>query len=229
MDTLVLEIEKIPLSGQDLVDQSVKMGNPNVRWMFYDDLSKFRHIDEVFMLNRQTGWHKYNTVYLLLEIRNHSQSTVGHWIALIIDSEKNFALSYYDPYALTIEQDLMVTGEKDLLTNLLSGMYVDVNSFQHQKFKNEVQVCGRHTVVRGLFHFYTNKQYNDVVIAPLIKTRQVCDADTLVSLLTAFLSKSDEVVRMFFKKKASSLDHSPVDERHASLPSKGLGMGGSVI
>ena len=113
-------------------------------------------------------------------------------------------------------------------TRLLSGVNIDVNRHQHQRFKNEVQVCGRHTVIRSLFHFFTNDEYNSLVIAPLIKSRQVCDADTLVSLMTVFLSKSDEVVRMFFADRTRLLQLGR-EPKHTSLPSKNIGLGGGVV
>jgi len=237
MDTLVREIEKIPLSGDDLQQQAMKMGNMKTKWMVYDDLGArntdgtfvFKNISQVFITPRG----RLNTVFVLLRIQNHSHSEVGHWIALI-QNEMNGNISYYDPYALTIEQDLAVTGERDFLTRLLSGVNVDVNKHQHQKFKNEVQVCGRHTVIRSIFHFFTNDQYHNKVIAPLIKSRQVCDPDTLVSLMTVFLSKSDEVVRSFFSKipkQTNTLTRIPlgVISKDPTPPPRHRGLGGSVV
>lgn len=238
MDTLVREIEKIPLSGQDLQQQAMKMGNSRTKWMLYDQLCAknsdgtfvFSHINQVFDANfheNSAARGRLNTVFVLLQIQDNSHSQVGHWIALLLDDQKG-NISYYDPYALTIEQDLAVTGEQDHLTRLLSGVGVDINRHQHQKFKNEVQVCGRHTVIRSLFHFFTNDEYNDLVVAPLIKSRQVSDADTLVSLMTVFLSRSDEVIRSFFSDR-TRLKQLGREPKHTSIPAKNIGMGGGVV
>ena len=199
MDDLINQLEIIPLSGDDLLDMVAKMGNKKTTWIEYDSLSSIRSINELFGVDPMTGNKTLNSVFVLLQIHNDSaKPVVGHWIVLTLDDHNR--LSYYDPYALTIEQDIKVTGESNLLPRLLKGIQVDVNRFQHQKFKDAVQTCGRHTAIRAFFHFMSNQEYNDQVIMPLLRKKEVKDADTFANLMTAFLSKSDLVVKMFFRE-----------------------------
>lgn len=213
MDDLLNQLSAIPLSGEDLIDMATKMGNAHTGWISYDDLNTVRNINDLFMVNAQTGEKKLNAVFVLLQIHNDAQMpVVGHWILLSLDDQNR--VSYYDPYALSIEEDIKVTGESQLLPRLLQGVDVDVNRFKHQKFKDDIQTCGRHTAVRAFFHFMSNQEYNDQVVMPLIRTREVKDADTFVNLMTAFLSKSDMVVKTFFRQKLKA----PVSRMMPSMP-----------
>ena len=116
-----------------------------------------------------------------------------------VSSNGNESISFFDPYALSISQDLSLTHEPDTILNLLKNVDVDVNKFKHQSFRDHLNTCGRHCAIRSLFRFMNNKQYNDVIVQPLIKKKEVKDADTLVNLLTGFLGNSDMVVREFFR------------------------------
>lgn len=216
MNNLILRLEEIPLSGQDLVTMANKMGNNDVRWMPYDDLQKLNNIRQLF----EGG---INTVYLLLRIhRDDDPSTIGHWISLSFD--RSGQLNFYDPYALLPNQDLAETGEPDLLTKLLGNVPLNVNRHRHQKLKEAQNECGRHTVIRSLFHFMSNNQYNDLVIMPPIRAKWIIDADAMVTLMTAFLSKSDMVVEQFFMSAVPKKRFT-----NTSKPADNKGMGGSVI
>ncbi len=229
MDNLINNIEVIPLSGDDLQMMAMKMGNPKTGWMTYSMLSQFANVDSIFELNRSTGEHKFNTVFILLMILNEGDKPqVGHWISLSFDDK--LVLNYYDPYGLSIEQDLAVTGESDLLIKLLQGHDVMINKHQHQALRANQNECGRHTVVKSIFHFLNVDQYNELVIMPLIKTKQVSTPDVLVSLLTAFLSKSDEMVRLFFKQKVGvNMVGRNLVNKDVGLPVKSRGLGGRVV
>ena len=206
MDNLINQLEIIPLSGDDLIDMSSKMGNHKTMWIEYKELSKISNLNQLFQINPETNDKKINSIFILLEVINSNRkATVGHWVVLSLDDHNR--LSYYDPYALTIEQYIKITHESNLLPKLLKGINVDVNKYQHQRFKDNVQTCGRHCSIRAFFHFMTNKEYNNLVVMPLIKKREVKDADTFANLMTAFLSKSDLVARTFFRKNVHNKDN----------------------
>ena len=212
---LINILESIPLSGEDLITIASKMGNPNTTWMLYDDLDGVNRIEDLFA-------DDINTVFVLLRIRHtNGVESVGHWIALSILEDGTMV--YYDPYGLSPQEDLIITKEPDLLSRLLVNKKIDVNKFQHQDIKHETNVCGRHTCLRSIFHLLTNNQYNDTVIAPLIKTKQVANPDILISLITGLLSKSDEVVLQILKPKVSA----PRTKTHKNTVSRQLG--GSVV
>lgn len=212
---IVSLLESIPLSGDDLITIATKMGNPDVSWMLYDDLADVRKIEDLFQ-------NSVNTVFLLLQIRHtDGVQSVGHWVALSMLEDGTTI--YYDPYGLSVNEDLLITSEPDFILKLLKNRNVDVNKFQHQDLKHETNVCGRHTCLRSIFHFLTNNQYNDTIIAPLIKTKQVANPDILISLITGFLSKSDDVVLKILQPKQSVVR----SRTHKNTVSRQLG--GSIV
>lgn len=186
---IVAEIETIPLDGVDLESMSQSLGNSATKSIMYDQLD-----DETL----SSLFDGVNAVYILYEIINKDgktdKSTVGHWVCLLKNGDK---LCYYDPYGLSISQDLHITGEPDHFTRLFKGVKVGVNSVRHQKFRDELNTCGRHCVSRSLFWRLSNEDYDKRVIKPILSGRQVKDPDVFVTLLTAFLDKSDRVLSMF--------------------------------
>lgn len=208
MDNLINNIESIPLSGKDLQDMAMKMGNLKTKWILYEDLARFTTIEQLM--------GNLNTVFVLLQIIGHSvKPQIGHWISLSIDDKG--IVNYYDPYGLTIEQDLIITNNRDLFSKLLKSSTVNINRNRHQSIRENQNECGRHTVVRSIFHFMNNDQYHSLVVMPLIVSRQISNADVLVSLMTAFLDMSDDVVKMFFRSKINSLEKTPGPSRGGSL------------
>ena len=184
---IVSRLEEIPLSGNDLEHMSRAMGR-EARAVNYSDLrdesleSLFSGSDVVFVL------------YQILNKDGHSpgqggKPVVGHWICLLSTPT---GIMYFDPYGLSISEDLHVTGEPDYFSSLLSGQKVDVNPFRHQAFRDEINTCGRHCVSRGLFPC-TNKQYAEY-IESIKKARDVKNADVYVSILTAFLDPEDRAL-----------------------------------
>jgi len=136
-----------------------------------------------------------NTVFVLLMVKGGSKN-VGHWVAII--RHENGTYSYYDPYGMTVEQDLAIAHEGGQLVKLLTQVHFDTNHVRHQQMKSHVNTCGRHCAVRSVFHELTNAQYNAKVINTVVPT-QLPTADALVSLITGFLSQGRNVVRQFFK------------------------------
>ncbi len=192
MDDLVTRLEAIPLSGDDLVMMATKLGNQHTRFYLYNQLKDIKSVDELMA--------GHNSVFILFDIKSDGGiAPVGHWNVVI---RNQHGISVYDPYGLSLGQDLEITGEPPYLTDLLArGPPFEDSMFRHQTFKDETQTCGRHTVARSIFWFMTNAQYNDLVIAPLTKDRIVRDPDAFVSLLTAFLDNGDRVVFEFFVKR----------------------------
>ena len=191
MDDLIARLEELPLSGTDLTEMSNKLGGAHTRFVLYEDLRN-ETIKSLFA--------GACCVYILFEIvdRTGMVRKIGHWAVLI----KNLnGLVYYDPYALSISEDIKLTGESVWLERILRGQKVDVNSFRHQRFRDETNTCGRHTVVRSLFHFMSNREYDSLVIKSILG--HVDCPDTFVSLLTGFLADSDEVIQTFFKSRVS--------------------------
>lgn len=203
MEDLISRLEAVPLSGEDLVMMANKMGNNDVRFYLYAELKTITTVDELL---KGANGNALNTAFVLFDIIADGQiAPVGHWAAIM---RSDHGVSYYDPYGLALGQDLELSGEAPYLQDILGGQTLDQNHFRDQNFKDELNTCGRHCVVRSIFWFMTNAQYQDLVIAPLRRTKMVKDPDAMVSLMTAFLDNSDRVVFEFFVKRVMSGDAS---------------------
>lgn len=204
---ILLDIEQIPLSGNDLVEIARKMGQPNTAWILYDDLGKVNNIEDIFMGD-------VIAVYVLLEIVNPPKSNVGHWITLILDRDNN-TLIHYDSYGFDVDQETSITGQdKGLLLNLVkkSNLKLDVNKFPHQSNdeRDNTNTCGRFCSVRAIFFQLTNKEFNDLIIMPPIKDRLIANPDILVSALTGWLVEVDHNFHAQLLEKLQRPSSSPV-------------------
>ena len=193
-DKLVNKIEEIPLSGDDLIAIAKCLGSVRSKFMLYDDLPKFKDVNELFGKD-------IDSIYLLLQIKNQETglSSVGHWVCFIFHREKN-EYYWFDPYGLRITEDLSLTHEPDHIIKLVRGIKVEENTKQYQKFSSDINTCGRHCVVRSVFYHLNNKEYDKLLISPMVPL-PIKEADSLVALLTGLASKSDEVLITFFNKK----------------------------
>lgn len=203
------QLEEIPLDGNDLIIMSTKLGNPHCKWMVYDDLAMVEHINELFT-NADGSDSGINTMFILLQIQSQNGDTIGHWISItkynpLAKNVLGFEYGHYDPYGFTLDQELSFTHEKPLLTNLLTGVKFEENRVRHQAFKNkltDINTCGRHCVSRAIFYYLTNKNYNDLIIKPILNRNDVRDPDVMVSVLTGFLPPNDDPVREFFMNRS---------------------------
>lgn len=193
MNNLISRIESLPMSGSDAIEMAKAFKIDNIsKWMLYDDMVKFKNINEMFGEKR--------IIYILLQIKNESgTSDVGHWVALIWHKQAT-RYYYFDPYGLTINKDLSLTHEPDTILKLLKGLDVDVNNIRHQMFKSDVNTCLRHCVIRSIFWHLNNKEYDKFIVRPSIQLG-VRNSDILVSLLSGLLSNTDDVLIQFFNKK----------------------------
>lgn len=199
MNDLVDDLTKIPLSGDDLIEITTKLGrNKNeIGWITYSSLNDISNIQQLFPA-------PVRCVFILIQPEG---STIGHWILL---AKNPTGLFYYDPYGLSVEEDAMIA-KNNRLPQLLKNINVDVNSTQHQKFGkdskgNVINTCGRFTAARCFFSQLSNKEYNQKIIQPLLRNKHVDDADTFINLLTGFLSDSDKVVKTFITREKDPLD-----------------------
>lgn len=194
-DLLVDKIEELPLSGDDLINMAKSMGFYNVRWILYKDLEKYDNVDQLFE-------DKYHAVYVLLLIRSDKigEQSIGHWVCFIYHRERD-EYFWYDSYAIPITKELSITQEKDTIVRLTKNINLgSENVHQHQLFRDDVNTCGRHCVLRSIFHHLDNEEYHHLVVNPLIPSR-IKNADVLVALITGLVGKTDEPLKAFFNKK----------------------------
>jgi len=193
-DKLVNNIEEIPLSGDDLLAIAKCLNVTRVKWMLYDDLEKFKSVDELF-------GNEYDSVYILLQVKDPDTGTasVGHWVCFMYhrDFEEYY---YFDPYGLTITEDLSLTHEPDFILQITKGVNVQENNIRHQVMRSDINTCGRHCVVRSVFFHLNNDLYNKLVIQPIVPI-PIKTADVLVALFTGLASESDAHLIQFYNKK----------------------------
>lgn len=197
MDNLNDDLTKIPLSGDDLIEIVTKLGRnqDEIGWVTYDGLHMFDSLHDLF------NTKQIDTLFILMQPPGED---VGHWVTLGMSVRQANTFWFYDPYAFSIEDDLKITKSDDILLEFLRGVMVDVNTHRHQKLGtdngSEINTCGRHDAVRALFNHLSNDEYNSRVIMPLIDKKVIDNPDTIVNLMTAFLSDSDKVVEQFLSQ-----------------------------
>lgn len=195
-DKLISNIEEIPLSGDDLLAIARCLNTKRVKWILYDDLVKFQSLNELF-------GSEYDSVYILLQIKSDSGvSNVGHWVCLIFHREVD-EYYYFDPYGLSIVEDLALSHESDVLLKLTKGVNITENKRQFQAQRAEINTCGRHCCVRSVFYHLDNEEYYKLVIKPIVPI-PIRESDSLVSLFTALAASSDTHLIEFYNKKEKS-------------------------
>jgi len=204
---ILINIEEIALTGEDLVEISRKLGQPNVEWILYNDLAKVNNIKDLFMGN-------IVAVFVLLEIVNQPRQNVGHWIYLGLDADNN-KIIHYDSYGFDIDQETSITGQdKGLLLNLIgkSGLNLDVNRYKHQSNseRDNTNTCGRFCSVRSVFFHLNNKQFNDFIIMPPIRDKLIANPDILISSLTAFTIEADHNQHLELLDRLNLANNQPV-------------------
>lgn len=111
------------------------------------DHIKFIEYSQLAKMTFDDLWAEGPRVIVLLNIinKNHREP-VGHWITLLKFPDY---VEHFDPYGLTIDQELAFTHDKPLLGSLLRGHTVVENRTRLQKFRENVNTCGRWAVVRA--------------------------------------------------------------------------------
>jgi len=155
---------------------------PNTKIFRYPELNDARHIDE--MLDR----HGRAIMLFLTDSENK-----GHWIALI---RRGSNIEIFDPYGNHPHKfgkelggsmnDMKEWGQDPtLLTDLIkkSGYGVVWNNKQVQPLSKDTNTCGRHSVLRLLFHKYPLKEYQGIL--KKIQKETGVSPDDLATFLTA--------------------------------------------
>lgn len=164
------QIESKPLGFDDLV----KLLGPDAsktNMILYNNLKN---------KNFQSIFNSKPFLIILMQIENpDNPSPVGHFIILL--NYPNY-IEHFDPYGLSIEQELAITHEPGYIYNLLksSGKKYIENDFQFQNYREDVQTCGRWTVARAKLGEFNLDDFKTFFQKP-IQTM-----DDKVSLLTYF-------------------------------------------
>lgn len=155
--------EKVALSDTDIQ----RMIKAPIKIFEYDNLPSMT-LEQVM----ETG-----IAVILLQIKG-GHTPIGHWIALLKYDDH---IEHFDPYGLTLDQELALTHEEPYLSQMLQGVTVKNANVQLQNFKEDVNTCGRHVAVRCN---YKKMSYEDYV--RFLRSLDG-DPDEAVTLMTMLL------------------------------------------
>lgn len=176
MDKLLLEAEKVDLTGEDVHN----ITNGECRILLYEDIQNIESLDTLF-------GDKDNVVILYETAKNF-----GHWVALLKYPDM---VEFFDPYGLRPDEELkyadynvrrnengaLIPHLSDLLNK--SGVKLIYNSVKVQKWLKDVNTCGRHCALRIKMRKYPLGQY----LALMMKNKYY-DADLWATALTIIYS-----------------------------------------
>lgn len=134
------------LEGDALTFNELKnmMGHKNSElclFLSYDELSKIKSFKQLFS-------NGHDAAIILLQSEYENAPAVGHFILLLNQPEH---IEHFDSYGLTVDEENKITGERHL-TQLFNDSKKSMiqNTKQLQRFKNDIQTCGRWVVARYL-------------------------------------------------------------------------------
>ena len=165
---IVAQAEKKDLSFADL-RKMLGEKTHTTKFIQYDALSQFRDIAELFGSD--------NSVIILMSIKGPNAPAAGHFIALL--NKPNF-IEHFDSYGFSIDQELNITHEQDLLGNMLrsSGKSIVQSKRKYQKMREYVNTCGRWCVVRVRHYNMSRSEFSSFIDS----THQ--EPDVAVTMLT---------------------------------------------
>lgn len=150
------KVKSYPLSDSDIR----KILGRDIKIITYPELGNMSSINQAFD-------RKGRCIMLYLT----ENETTGHWVCML---NKGDTIEFFDPYGEAPEKALETVDEgtkealgedEPLLTRLLraSGKKVYYNTYPFQRDKQDVNTCGRHSVVRCLYAPYSLEKYKKVM------------------------------------------------------------------
>ena len=166
----VKQAEDIPITDDDIR----KLTNFEVSIVMYHELANVRNILDIFK--------ESNRVILFYEL----MGDVGHWVCLIKDIEKR-RIIFYNSYGLPPDGEINLFKHKEAYLSRALGLTpspwgIDINPFQHQRFKNHVNTCGRHSAVRAIYWRMSNAEY-DKFISDEVRVQHPDEKTTMLTML----------------------------------------------
>lgn len=169
------------LSDTDIQEVLKDMGEPVTKIFKYPELGNVYHIDE--LLDR----HGRAIMLFLTEGEDR-----GHWISLL---KKGDTIELFDPYGYAPDtQQVKLGGSKEdmiewgqdspLLKDLVkrNGYKLVWNNKQRQPLSPDTNTCGRHSVMRLLFHKLSLPEYQKLIDKTVSSSG--VSADDLATYLT---------------------------------------------
>lgn len=148
-------LKEYPLSNSDILEM-IDLEPTNI--FSSPKISEVIHIDE--LLDR-----KGRGIMLYLT----ENDATGHWVGIL---KKNNTIEIFDPYGFNPNEWNEELGAKEYLNppikeleNLIknSGYKMIYNKKRHQPLKFGNNSCGKHTILRLLFHKFSLDEYNKIM------------------------------------------------------------------
>jgi len=167
---MIHTLQSLPLNFDQLKNMVGKENSKRVNWMIYDELQKYHTLEDVL---------KTGAAVILLQIENRKAPSVGHFVVLL---DHGNHVEHFDSYGLTIDQENAITHERHL-TSLFKQTKKPIveNTKRLQRFREDVQTCGRWVVARLLLRQLELKEF--IRILQSIATPN----DEMVTLMTMLL------------------------------------------
>lgn len=148
-----------------------------VKWVTYEQIQGSKTIAQVF------GGKKLVVILIFIKPdRTHFYETThaGHFILLI---NHEHSIEHFDSYGLGIDEELAITHENPFLKQLLNASKKEIinNTTKLQRFKENINTCGRWVVARILLHHLSLEKFIEEV------TNLGYPNDESVTLLTMLL------------------------------------------
>lgn len=137
---LIDQLKSSTNTFEDLQKLLGPKNSKNIRFLLYDELSKFKSLDDLLDLG---------AVIVLLEIETKKAPKVGHFILLLNQGDY---IEHFDSYGLDMDEELAFTHERHLTNLFRPEKYRRIinNSKRLQMFREDVNTCGRWCVARYL-------------------------------------------------------------------------------
>jgi hypothetical protein len=171
---LVEEAKSKAFSGREILKCIKRKG----RVITYDKLARYNNIDDAL---------GKDGVLIILYL---TEENFGHWVLLFRRSDKRNLLEFFDSYAMKPDQELQMIdtnfrkNHDELYPHLsyllyISGYDIEYNHQKLQKYKEDVNTCGRWVAVRAAFKHLSLDQF--------LKLFKFFDPDFLVTAITLLI------------------------------------------
>jgi hypothetical protein len=137
---MIRKLESSDLTFQQLKDLLGPKQAKLTRFLTYDQLVPFKSFEQLFS--------KFEAVVVLLIPESKNNPKAGHFICLL---DHGNHIEHFDSYGLDVDEEMKIT-EEHHITKLFNHEKRPMvqNTKQLQRFKNDINTCGRWVVSRIL-------------------------------------------------------------------------------
>lgn len=137
---MIRKLESSDLTFQQLKDLMGPNQSKQTKFLTYDQLAPFKSFQQLFK--------GVKAIIVLLQPEQKNAPKSGHFITLL---DHGTHVEHFDSYGLSIDEEMKITDEHHM-TNLFNSEKRPMvqNTKKLQRFKNDINTCGRWCVARIL-------------------------------------------------------------------------------